>query len=257
MIAITRAVSSGMQDCELVHLERSRLDMDVLYRQHESYEAALASLGCSIQRLPEEPEYPDSVFVEDTALVFDELAVMTRPGADSRRGERKSIQAALAPHRELRHIEGSASLDGGDVFRIGRDVFVGASTRSNAAAIDQLQEILRPYGYTVRGAGLRGCLHLKSAVTPVGQNMLLLNPEWVDPQFFAGRKIIEVDPSEASAANGLLLGETLLYATEFPKTRRRLESEGVAVRTVEMSEFAKAEGAITCCSLILDENSSR
>ena len=251
MIAITRKVSPAIARCELTHLAREPIDLALAERQHAAYEASLRALGCRVASLPAEPDFPDSVFVEDAAVVVDELAVITRPGAPSRRGETESVAAALAPHRPVVAIEPPATLDGGDVLRLGRRVLVGRSSRSNAEGVAQLRALLAPHGYTVEGIAVSGCLHLKSAVTEVAPGAVLLNPAWVDPAIFAGTRLIEVDPGEPFAANALLVGGTAIYPSAFPRTAARLERVGVRLARVDVSELAKAEGAVTCCSLII------
>ncbi len=251
-IAVTRGVSPAIERCELVHQERRPIDVALARRQHRLYEEALAALGCRVEALPADPELADSVFVEDTAIVLDEVAVITRPGAESRRPETAPVARALAPYRPLGSIETPATLDGGDVLRIGRTLYVGLSGRSNQAAIDQLSRALAPHGYTVRPVAVQGCLHLKSAVTALGDDTVLVNPEWVDPAVFAGTRSIEIDPRERGAANLLRIGERVIYPASFPATRRRLAAAGVNVLEVDVSELQKAEGAGTCCSLVFE-----
>ncbi|HVI58478.1 MAG TPA: arginine deiminase-related protein [Luteimonas sp.] len=251
-IAITRAVSRAMQRCELTHLQRREIDLDLARAQHAAYEQALRDAGCEVLQLPEQPGLADSVFVEDTAVVLDELAVLTHPGAQSRRGEIDSMAQALAPFRELRRIDAPGTLDGGDVLRLGRTIHVGASSRSNAEGIERLRRQVAPFGYDVRAVPLRGCLHLKSAATPVAPDLLLVNPDWVDASHFGGHRTLAVDESEPFAANAILIGDALLYSASFPKTAERLRRAGIDVRLVEMSETEKAEGAMTCCSVIVE-----
>jgi len=251
-IAITREVSPAIGRCELTHLERQPIDVELARTQHRAYQACLARLGCRVYTLPAEPDLPDSVFVEDTAIVLDELAIVTRPGAESRRPEVAAIAEALRPYRTLYAIHAPGTLDGGDVLRVGRCLFVGLSTRSNAAAIEQMQALLAPQGYTVQGVPVAGCLHLKSAVTEVAPGTLLINRAWVDAAAFAGLELIDVDPAEPYAANALRVGEALIYPAAFPRTRQRLEARGLAVHPIDVSELAKAEGAVTCCSLMVE-----
>jgi dimethylargininase len=251
-IAITRKVSPAIARCELTHLEREPIDAGRAAAQHDEYEACLAGLGCELRRLPAEPDLPDSVFVEDCAVVLDEVAVITRPGAASRRPETASIAAALKPHRPLIQVREPATLDGGDVLVLGRTVYVGRSSRSDAAGIEQLAQLLAPFDYEVRSLPLRGCLHLKSAVTSVAPDAVLLNPAHVDGAAFGSMRRVEVDPAEPAGANALLVGETVIYPLAFPRTRERLESLGIRVVGVDVAELAKAEGAVTCCSLILE-----
>jgi dimethylargininase len=249
-IAITREVSLSIGRCELTHLAREAIDVELARVQHRQYEACLAALGCQIHRLPPEPELPDAVFVEDMALVLDELAIITRPGADSRRPETRSVAQALASYRRLAYIEAPGTLDGGDVLRIGQTLWVGLSGRSNPAGMEQMRAWLAPLGYSVRGVPVNGCLHLKSAVTQVARNTLLINPAWVDASAWGPMNLIEVDPSEPFAANALLVGESVVYPAAYPATRRRLEERGIPVRLVDVSELGKAEGGVTCCSVI-------
>ena len=251
MIALTREISPKIAACELTHLEREPIDFARAARQHHEYEQVVASLGCTIQRLQPLPDYPDSVFVEDTAIVLPEVAVIARPGAASRRGEVASVGAALGEFRSLEFIEHPGTLDGGDVLVIGSRICVGESSRTNADAIRQLAAVTRPHGYKVKRLKVSGCLHLKSAVTRVAEDAVLLNPEWVDASAFAGMRIIKVHPDEPHGANALLIGTRVVYPAVFRQTRERLEHAGVEVHTVEIAELQKAEGAVTCCSLLV------
>lgn len=250
-IAITRAISPRFEECELTHIERTPIDLGVAEAQHHAYVDTLRELGCEVIELPAEPDLPDSVFVEDTAFILPEVAVITRPGADSRKPETESIVRALSPFLPLLHVQEPATVDGGDVLVLGKKIYIGLSTRSNQAAIDQLNELLDEYGYSVTGALLRDCLHLKSAVTQVDDHTLLINKNWVDESCFEGFELIEVDPSEPHAANCLPVGEAIVCSTAFPKTRAKLEGRGYTIAAVDVSELAKAEGAVSCCSLIL------
>jgi dimethylargininase len=252
LTAITRAVSRSILNCELTHLERIPIDLEAARRQHHAYEEALRTLGVDVHPLPEQPDLPDSVFVEDTAIILDECAVLTRPGADSRKPEVESIAQALAPFRTLFQVQAPGTVDGGDVLTVGKHIFVGLTTRSNQSAIDQMQAFLKPYGYTVTGVPVTGCLHLKSAVTQLAEKALLINPAWVEKSAFPGMDFLEVDPSEPSAANVLMVGEWLVYQPAYPKTLKRLEAAGFHPVLVDASELAKAEGALTCCSLLFD-----
>jgi dimethylargininase len=251
-VALTREVSPSLARCELTHLSRQPIDLERARAQHAAYEDLLRSLGCAVRRLPAAPDLPDAVFVEDTAVVLDELAVMTRPGAESRREEVRSVADELASHRALRAIADPGTLDGGDVLVIERSVFAGLSTRTNDEGVRQLAAALEPHGYTVRPLTVRSCLHLKTAVTRVAPGMVLLNPEWVDARAFGGFERIEVDPAEAWAANALAVGGSVVYAAGFPRTRERMVGRGLDVRAVDVSELAKAEGGVTCCSLVLE-----
>ena len=250
-IAITRQVSPSIAKCELTHLQRFPIDLETARRQHHEYEDALRALGADVRSLPAEPDLPDSVFVEDAAIVLDECAIIIRPGANSRQPETASIARALAPYRKLFYIQPPGALDGGDVLTVGKTIHIGLSSRSNQAAIQQLREYIAPHGYVVKSVNVSGCLHLKSALTQVAVDTLLINPAWVSKTDFPATKFIEVDPSEPYAANAVLIGETIIYPAAFPKTRARLEAAGIPMLIVDASELAKAEGALTCCSLIL------
>jgi dimethylargininase len=254
LIAITRDVSPSIQDCELTHIEREPIDVDRARAQHREYEKCLADLGCKVVSLPAEPDLPDSVFVEDTALVLDELAVIMRPGAASRRPETASIAKALSAYHELSYIEEPGTIDGGDVLRIGKAIFVGLSYRSNAAGVEQLRQIVAPFGYRVEAASVGGCLHLKSAVTQVAPDALLINRACIDAGVLPKMRLIDVAQSEPSGANALLVRDRVVYPAAFPLTLRRLQQCGLSVSVVDASELAKAEAGVTCCSLIFQES---
>lgn len=223
LIALTRAVPPSIVHCELSHLERRPIDVDRAVAQHDEYERALARLGCRVQRIAPEPDMPDSVFVEDTAVVLDHVAIITRPGAESRRGETRSMAEALQAYRELASIEDPGTVDGGDVLRLGDTLYVGLSARTNEEGIRQLRRFA-----PVVAVPVTKCLHLKSAVTDVADRRLLINSKWIDPAYFAGFELIE-----AEEANALRIGNAVIYPGDIP-----------------MDELAKAEGALTCCSVI-------
>jgi dimethylargininase len=252
-IAITRGVSTTIDACELTHVARTPIDVVLAREQHAAYESCLASLGCEIRPIPADDRYPDAVFIEDTAIVLDELAVITRPGAESRRGELDAVAAVLAEYRTLLRIEAPATLDGGDVLQLDDVLYVGRTARTTDEGIAQLRDLIAPYGYRIVGVEVDGCLHLKTAVTRVGVNALLINRRWVSPSIFDGWRIIDVDDSEPAAANALRIGESVIYPQEMTRTRRKLEAEGIEVRTVPAGELAKAEGGVTCCSLIFKQ----
>jgi len=252
LIALTRELSPRIAECELTHRRRQPIDLARARAQHRAYEDALSALGCAVLRLPASADLADSVFVEDAAVVLDEVAVLARPGAASRRPELEEVAAALAPYRRLVRIEAPGTLDGGDVLRIGRRLFVGLSSRTDEAGCGQLRAALAPFGYGVQPVPVEGCLHLKSAATAVGEDSLLLNPRWVDGAAFSRLRLVEVDPEEPDGANALLVGSTVLYPIAFPRTLARLQARGLAVVPVDASELAKAEGGLTCCSLLFE-----
>jgi dimethylargininase len=251
-VAITRAVSAALGDCELTCQPRVPIDVEVARAQHAAYERVLAAAGYRVEQLATDAAMPDSVFVEDLAIVFDELAILTHPGADSRRREMPAIAAALAAYRSLQKIQPPGTVDGGDVLVVGRHVFVGRSTRTNDAAAIQMRGILGPFGYSVVQTDVRGCLHLKSAVTMLDADCLLVNPAWIDAAAFDGFTLVEVAPEEPSAANVLRLADRVIAAQAFPRTADRIAALGLQVDRVDASELAKAEGAVTCCSLIVE-----
>ena len=250
-IAITREISPRFNECEITLIDRSPINLDIARAQHEGYTQALRDMGCEVIELPPEADLPDSVFVEDTAVILPAVAVITRPGADSRRPETESICRALQPFRELLFIQAPGTTDGGDVLVLGKDIFVGMSTRSNPAAVDQMNALLEKFGYHAQGVELHDCLHLKSAVTRVDAGTLLINRSWADARHFAGFDLIDIDPSESFAANCLPVNGEIIFPAAFPKTRAKLEARGYKVRAVQVDELAKAEGAVTCCSLII------
>jgi len=252
-IALTRDVSPAMERCELSHLERTPIDYGTALAQHAAYEACLTELGCRVHRLPSDATMPDAVFIEDTAVVVPEVAVITRPGAPSRRGETLAVEAALAAYRPVASLTTPATLDGGDVLRIGRVLYVGVSARSNPDGIAQLARHLTPWDYRVVPVETRDCLHLKTAATLAAPGLVVVNPAWVDAEVFGSVQTVEVDPAEPFAANVLRVGDATICATAYPRTLGRLEAAGVAVLAVDMSEFAKAEGGVTCCSVILNQ----
>jgi dimethylargininase len=250
-VAIVRDVGDALAECELSFVERSPIGLALARRQHAAYVAALEAAGCEIRHAPPLPGMADAVFVEDTVVVVDELAVLTRPGAESRRGEVASVADTLRPLRPLAWIEAPGTIDGGDVLRIDRKVYVGRSARSNDAGIEQLRALLAPHGYSVEGVRTRECLHLKSAVTAVADGTVLVNPRWLVDDPFEQYRRIEIDPNEEHAANALRVGAAVLYPASFPRTAERLHKAGIDLRLLDLSELQKAEGATTCCSVLV------
>jgi dimethylargininase len=252
LLALTRSVPASIQNCELSFLTREPLDFARAVAEHDLYEAALVRLGCTVQRLPDAPDQPDSVFVEDTAVVFDELAVIARPGAVSRRSETEAMAGALTRYRRLVHIEAPGTLDGGDVLVTPGRVFVGISGRTNADGAHQLERLLAPHGFVVVTVPVAGCLHLKSAATLAAPTTMVISPDWVDATYFDGFDLIEVDRAEPAAANVLRIGGHILCAKEHVETRRRIEARGFVTVSVPAGELAKAEGGVTCCAVIVE-----
>ena len=252
LTAITRAVSPAIVHCELSFIDRQPIDLATAQRQHQAYERLLGKLGVRVISLPAEPDLPDSMFVEDPAMVLDELAVVFPLGTEARRKEAATIAKALEPFRKLEYVTLPGTVEGGDVLRIGRRLFVGATRRSNAEGIRQLAAILKPYDYEVVTVAVTSCLHLKSAVTQIGDKTLLANRAWFDAAPLAGFGWVDVDPAEPHAANALALGGTIIFPASFPRTRGRLGTQGFLVTPLDISELQKAESGLTCSSLIFE-----
>jgi dimethylargininase len=252
LTAITRSVSSALAQCELSFIPRSPINITNARAQHHAYEQLLAKLGARVISLPEEPELPDSMFVEDPAFVVDEVAVICPLGAESRRKEVSSLAAALEKFRKLAHVKLPGTLEGGDILRVGKRVFVGITARSNPEGIRQLAMILGPLGYDVTAVPATGCLHLKSAVTSLGRNTLLANRACFDAKRIEGFDWVDVDPSEPHAANALAIGEIVVFPASFPKTKATLEARGFPVEPLDISELQKAESGLTCSSLLFE-----
>jgi dimethylargininase len=256
-MAITRGVSPALTNCELSFIERRPIDFEKARAQHRAYEELLAKQGARVMSLPPEPALPDSMFVEDPAIVLDELAVVLPLGTKTRRAETPSLARELAKHRKLEFVRLPGTLEGGDVLRIGRKLFVGKSRRSNEEGILQLREILAPYEYEVFSVPVTGCLHLKSAVTFLGRSTLLANRVWFDWKMFSEFDWLDVDPAEPHSANALAFGETVIFPASFPLTRARIEAKGFHVSPLDISELQKAESGLTCSSLIFRAEETR
>ncbi len=254
LTAITRAVSPAVVRCELSFIDRQPINLPAAQEQHHAYENLLRKLGARVISLPAEPDLPDSMFVEDPAIVLDELAVILPLGTEIRRREALSLAQVLSKFRKLEHVSLPGTLEGGDALRIGRKIFVGLTRRSNAEGIRQLAAILAPYGYEVIAIPVTGCLHLKSAVTHLGRNTLLANRACFDATPFAGLEWIDVDPAEPHAANGLALAGTVIYPASFPRTCARLAARGFHVTSLDISELQKAESGLTCSCLLFRNN---
>jgi dimethylargininase len=260
LTAITRQVSSSINRCELTFHAKEPIDLTKAIAQHHAYEECLRLLGLRVVSLPPQPDLPDAVFVEDAAIVVDEVAVIPIMGAASRRPETESLARALSAYRKLHFMQPSATLDGGDVMRIGRRLFVGASSRTNAKGIAQLQAFLAPFDYEVTAVDVRQCLHLKSGCSYVGRNSILVNREMIDATRLAEFVLIDVPSSEPSAANALVIEAmnegmneaVVIVPTAFPQTIALLESRGFIVKAIDVSEFQKAEGGVTCKSIIFN-----
>ena len=252
LTAITRGVSPGIVNCELTFVARQDIDLSKAAAQHRAYEQLLEQCGARVISLPAEPALPDSMFVEDPAIVLDELAIILPLGTESRRPEAASIEEVLSNFRKIARVELPGQVEGGDVLRVGRRLFVGLSSRTNNDGIRQLAAIVKNYGYEVLSVPVTGCLHLKSAVTYAGRNTLLANRAWFEANAFEGFDWIDVAPEEPHAANALAIGGTLIYPASFPQTRSRLEGGGFQISALDISELQKAESGLTCSSLLFE-----
>lgn len=253
IIALTREPARDMSACELTHIERQPFDAERAAEQHRAYRNALEACGARVVTLPAIDDMPDSVFVEDTAIVLEELAVLTSPGVESRRGEVRAIEPDIARLRPVRTIPYPATIEGGDVLRVGRKIFVGLSPRTNLEGINALRAFVSPHGYEVSAVALRGCLHLKSGCTAIDEGTILANPEWIEAEAFSDFEVVAVHAAEPWAANTLRVGSSVIVGAAFPRTAEMLRRRGYDARVVDVSEFAKAEGGLTCMSLLFNE----
>ena len=256
LTAITRQVSPQLSACELMFQERVAIDATQAAEQHAAYEACLRRLGLRVVSVPPLPDHPDGVFVEDPALVLDEVAIISRMGAESRRGESASLAEALTPFRPLAHLLEPATLEGGDVVRMGRTLYVGLSRRTNDEGVRQLTAIAAPLGYRVVPVRVTGCLHLKTACCAVTDDTVLMNRAAIDIDSDAGAfrecHILDVPPEEPWAADVLAIGTTVLIPASYPRTARLLTASGFAVEPIDVSELQKAEAGVTCMSLVFE-----
>jgi dimethylargininase len=247
---LVREVSRSLASCELQHIQRQEFDLAEARRQHAAYVDALRKAGVEVALLPEEPELPDSVFVEDAAIFLDELAILCRPGVPSRQAEVGKIEAYVEPIRPVRRITPPGTLEGGDVLRIGRTFYVGKSSRTNADGIGQFQKIVSPLGYRVITVDVKGCLHLKTGATSPARGLLLVNAHWIDESPFFGFELLRLPPEEPWGANTLTVNGTVMVSESAPKTADLLEKKGLRVFRLDISELQKAEAGLTCLSIL-------
>jgi len=246
LIAITRPPSPSIADCQLTHIGRDPIDVPLALEQHRAYRRLLAELGAEVVTLDPLPEHPDGVFIEDAVITLDEVAVLCRMGAPSRRDETSALEPVIAAYRQTHRMTAPATLEGGDVILAGRTLFVGRSSRSNDAGAEQLRAFTEPLGYRVVQIDVRGCLHLSTGASHLGENVILSNPGWVDTGAFEGCTIIPVEPDDPWAANTMLINGVVVMPESSRATAAMLRGLGYSVRTVDISEMMKAEGSITC-----------
>lgn len=254
---LVREPSRSLGACQLTYVARERIDLARATEQHHMYIDTLRRIGVTVTVLPPLHEHPDAVFVEDTAIVLDEIAIMTRPGAPSRQGEVTSVAEALERYRPLEWIREPATLDGGDVLPIGHDIYVGLSRRTSADALGQLQQLVGPHGYLAIPIPVGECLHLESAVSVVAPDRLLVNREWIDVSLFGSLETLSVPAQEPRGANTLRVGDVVYVAASCPRTRDLLERNGISTVTLDISELQKAEAGLSCLSLVFEDGAPR
>ena len=250
--ALTHKVSSRIAECEVTFVDRLPIDLPRAARQHDDYCEALRGLGVIVEELSENESYPDACFVEDTAIVVDELAIICSMGVASRRGETMLIERELSKYRDIAHISLPATIEGGDVLRIGKKIFIGRSSRTNLEGIEGLTRILEPYGYRVVPVQTKGSLHLKSACTAIDEETLFVNPEWVELDAFRGFKLAYTPAEEPWSANILRVGTSVCVQAGFPRALELLERMAERVEVIDISELRKAEAGLTCSSIIFE-----
>lgn len=250
--ALTRAVGASIVRCELEFLARLEIDVVEAAHEHCNYVTNLEALGLHVIVLPADPQFPDGLFVEDPAVVLDEIAILARMGAASRRGETAAIANVLKDFRKIVPLTEPAALEGGDVLRLGKTLYCGISRRTNAEGLRQLRQATEIYGYRVVPVDVYGCLHLKSAICPIAENTVLANPQLADMRPFRDLVVLDVAEEEPDAANVLWIGQKIILPDCFPRTRERLERAGFQTIAIKMQELRKAESGVTCSSLIFE-----
>ena len=250
--ALTHKVSPRIAECEVTFVDRLPIDLQLAVSQHDDYCAVLEKLGAHVKKLSENESYPDSCFVEDTAIIFDEVAIICSMGVSSRRGETKLIERELSQYREIARISLPATIEGGDVLRIGQKVFVGQSSRTNLQGVKELARILEPSGYRVFPVRVKGSLHLKSACTAIDEETLFVNPDWVELDAFRGLNLAHTPAEEPWSANVLRVGETVCVQAGFPRAVELIERVAERIEIVDISELRKAEAGLTCSSIVFE-----
>lgn len=246
-LAIVRDVPDSFPRCVTSVPPDPALDVDLARQQHAGYVAALTAGGYRIEVVGQDRAHPDSVFIEDAAVVVGGAAVVCRSGEPSRRGEASPVAEVLAQYLALSHLPESATLDGGDVLQVGGKVYVGRSSRTNDAGIAAIAGIA---GVPVEPVPVEGVLHLKSAVTALDDRTLLAHPGFVDPTAFTGLRVIAVGGDDPEAANVVRLADgRVLVGASHENTAATIEAAGFGVLTCDVSEFRRADGGLTCLSI--------
>jgi dimethylargininase len=245
--ALVRDVPDSYSMCERPPGHGEAIDVDLARQQHAAYRAALEGAGLRLVRLPADERFPDCCFVEDTSIILGGTAIIARMGAPSRRGEERAVREVLAGRMGVLDILPPATIDGGDVLVLGDRVYVGLGGRTNLEGCEQVREAAGE-GYRVTPVPLEGVLHLKSVCTHVGGRCLLIRPGHFDISLFADYDLVRVPGEEAYAANCLSLGDRVLVSAGYPVTRQAIERAGFCTVALEMSEFRKGQGSLTCLS---------
>jgi len=253
MIGLTHVVSPDINRCELTFIDREPIAYDLAVQQHDNYCALLRSCGVNVVTLSENISHPDCCFIEDTAIVVDEIAVIASMGAASRRDEIPAIEKELSKYRELAHIRPPATIEGGDVLQIGKRLFAGISSRTNIQGVEQLAQILGPLSYSVIPVQVKGSLHLKTACTAINNETLLVNPRWIDLEPLRGFNLVFTPDPEPWAANTLRIGDTVYLQSAFPRTLELVQKLNVKAETIDISQLSKAEAGLTCLSITFKE----
>jgi len=225
-------------------------DYRIALKQHQQYVAALEKCGVRVYALPPDEQYPDSTFIEDTAVLTEKCAVICRPGVSSRRGEEQKIITPLGEfydNPEL--IEHPGTLEGGDVLRIGDHFFVGLSSRTNREGFIQLERILKKYGFTASPVKLKEALHLKTGLAYLENGEILVAGEFRKKEEFQKFKKIEIGEDESYSANCIWVNGRVIIPEGYPRTREKIEQAGYPVKSVDVSEFRKLDGGVSCLSL--------
>jgi dimethylargininase len=241
-----------MEHGQRTYVGRAPIDRGRAARQHREYCRLLRQCGADVVTLDVNRDLPDCAFIEDTAVVLDEVAVLASMGTAARHAEPAGVEPELRKYREVQRVEAPATLEGGDVLRVGRTLLVGVSSRTNLAGVTGLAEIARHFGYGVAPVPVRRCLHLKTACTALDDESLLVNPAWLDVQALQGFDLVRVLEEEPWAANAARVGNCLCVAAGHTRTAELIRNRGFEVHAIDLSEFAKAEGGVTCLSLLLN-----
>lgn len=246
--ALVRPVPNSYDKC--IRTNTEGIDVELAKKQHMEYCKALENLGLKLLWARGDDTLPDSCFVEDTAVVFGEKAVVCNMKMESRKGEVVEIAKMLEKMKKVYCIEPPATIDGGDVLKIGKEVFVGLTARTNIYAVEQLRKILENDGFNIIPVKVDGVTHFKSVCTYLGNGYVVLAEGYFNADVFKGYNRLVVPPSEQYASNCLAVNGVVLMAKGYPKTRRLIEREGFTIQELEMSEFRKGEGALTCLSIL-------